>query len=66
MRYLNEQYMETAQNGNIRYIEIACTSAETKPTTGVAMGSIATEVDTGDIYMFNETSGTWVKQFGLQ
>lgn len=46
--------------------EIFGTSDETKPTNGVTMGSTFTEVDTGDVYLFNETSGEWVKQFSLQ
>ena len=51
--------------GDKSYVEIACTSAETKPTTGVIMGSLALEVDTTDVYAFNETSGEWVKQLTL-
>ena len=46
------------------YVELACASTDTKPTTGIAEGSIATEVDTGDVYMFN--GSTWTKQFSLQ
>ena len=42
------------------YVELACISTDTKPTSGIAEGSICKEVDTGDIYMFNGT--TWVKQ----
>ena len=44
------------------YVEIACLRAESKPTTGIVMGSKAKEVDTGDEYLFNETAGSWVKQ----
>lgn len=46
--------------------EIFGTSDELKPTNGVAMGSTFTEVDTGDIFLFNETTGEWVNQFSLQ
>jgi hypothetical protein len=46
------------------YVEIACASTDTKPTTGIAEGSIAIEIDTGDVYMFN--GSTWTKQFSLQ
>ena len=51
---------------NGKYNEFAGTSSETKPTRGVGMGSIFTEVDTGDVYFFNETTGLWVKQFSFQ
>lgn len=47
------------------YKEIAGTSSETKPTD-VAMGSVFLEVDTGDVFVFNETAGSWVEQFSLQ
>lgn len=49
--------------GGAEYIEIACVSTDTKPSGGnLATGSVAIEVDTGDIYMYNEASSTWVKQ----
>lgn len=41
--------------------ESACLSTDTKPTTGIANGSCLIEMDTGNIYMFNEAAGTWVK-----
>jgi len=44
------------------YIEIACESSDTKPTDGIATGSVAYEVDTGYIYMFSEKTSAWVKQ----
>ena len=47
------------------YKEIAGTSSEAKPTD-VAMGSMFLEVDTGDLYIFNETSSQWVEEFSLQ
>ena len=42
--------------------EIFCDSNDTKPTADVATGSSCTEVDTGDIYLFNEATGLWVEQ----
>ena len=48
------------------YVEIACLSSDTKPTEGIAQGSIAVESDTGDVYFFNEEGQTWVKQFSFQ
>ena len=46
-------------DGNVLYAKIAGLSTDTKPT-GLAMGSEFLEVDTGDKYLYNETSGTWV------
>lgn len=42
-------------------VEIACLSTDTKPDDGIANGSTCIEMDTGYIYMFNETAGAWVK-----
>lgn len=45
-----------------KYVEIACLSTDTKPTGGMVTGSLAMEVDTGDIYAYDETGdGTWTK-----
>lgn len=38
----------------LRYIDGACVSGDTKPTTGIVTGSRLTEADTGDVYMFAE------------
>ena len=46
-------------NGKDR-VEGECLSTDTKPTT-YANGSVLIEMDTGDIYMFNEAAGAWVK-----
>lgn len=45
-----------------RYIEGYALSTDTKPTTGIITGSCIIEVDTGDVYLFNEASTAWVKQ----
>lgn len=50
----------------LQVVEIFCTSLETKPTDGIADGSIAVEIDTGKVYFFNETTGLWVEQFSFQ
>ena len=50
----------------ITYIEGACASTDSKPTAGIATGSILVEANTGDVYLFNEASTSWVKQFSLQ
>ena len=42
----------------LHYIEGACKHADTKPTAGICTGSIMTEADTGDVYMFYEDAST--------
>lgn len=37
------------------------TSSDAKPTEGYANGSTFLEVDTGKIFLFNETTGAWVE-----
>ena len=44
--------------------EVACLSTDTKPTEGVANGSICIEMDTGKIYMFNEAGAEWLEVAG--
>lgn len=41
-------------------VEGECLSTDTKPTT-YANGSLLIEIDTGKIYMFNETGSEWVE-----
>lgn len=43
------------------YIEAACLSTDTKPTDGIANGSLCLEVDTGDIYAFDGENEEWNK-----
>ena len=57
VRTLKSQVME----GNVNYIEIACLSTDTKPTANVCTGSLALEVNTGDVYAFDEHGGEWDK-----
>lgn len=45
-----------------RYQVIYGTSAETKPTAGIVMGSVFVEVDTGKAFLYNETADAWVEQ----
>ena len=39
-----------------------CLSTDTKPTDNIANGSQLIEIDTGDVYLFNEAAETWLKQ----
>ena len=40
-------------------VEICCSSEDTKPTAGIATGSICLEADTGKFYTFNEDDSSW-------
>jgi len=53
------------REGGAKVQEISgfCLSSDTKPTAGIANGSILTEMNTGKIYMFNEAGKAWV-EFG--
>ena len=50
-------------NGDV-LIESACLSPDTKPTDGIANGSICIEMDTGSIFMFDEAAGDWLEVAG--
>jgi len=50
--------------GELNYYEYAGVSTDTKPTEMVATGSLFLEVDTGDVFLFNEAGSAgnkWVK-----
>ena len=42
-------------------VEIACLHDDVKPTEKIVTGSLALEVDTGDIYAFDEAGSQWNK-----
>lgn len=48
-----------------KYVEIAGLSTDTKPTTDLVTGSMFFEVDTGDVYAFDETGAAWSKVAAL-
>lgn len=42
------------------YVELAGKSTEVKPTSDQwVTGSLFTEIDTGDVYIYDETEATW-------
>lgn len=53
-----ERPVERTDSTIKRYIEGACTSSDSKPTD-VANGSILMEMDTSQLYMFDEDAGAW-------
>lgn len=59
MREVESQIFDTT---GVKYVTIYGTSSETKPTTGIITGSAFVEVDTGKVYLFNETTSAWVEQ----
>ncbi len=49
-------------SGDLKYVEMFGKSTDSKPVTGIITGSKFTEVNTGDVYLFDETGdGTWTK-----
>lgn len=59
IRVIYERVIEDGKT----YIEGACVADDTKPTAGLVTGSVLTEADTGDVYMFyeDETTPGWGK-----
>ena len=56
-----------SSNGTVlRISDLFGTSSDTKPSAGYANGSTFTEVDTGDVYLFDESAGEWVQTIALQ
>lgn len=53
---------QTTLTNEVNVCTIFGTSSETKPTTGIAFGSVFVEVDTGKAFLFNEANSTWVEQ----
>ena len=50
------------QEDDVNYYEFAGLHADTKPKQNVCTGSLFLEVDTGDLYAYDESStGTWAK-----
>ena len=58
--------IKTNRIGNKWHYEVSCLSGDTKPTEDVLTGSIAIEVDTGAVSVYDEESEEWIKQFSLQ
>jgi hypothetical protein len=53
--------VENKFSDNKKYVELYGTSSDSKPTTGIVMGSVFVEVDTGKVFLFNEDSSAWVE-----
>lgn len=58
IRKLVDRYFDETK----KYTEMFGLSTDEKPVTGLVTGSKFTEVNTGDVYLFDETGdGTWTK-----
>ncbi len=69
MRILNGRVVEKryGTDGSVTYVnyaEVYGLSTDTKPTSGFCSGSRLTEVDTGKVYLYDETSGAWLQSTG--
>ncbi len=52
-------YHEVKYTGAGKYVEGACLSTDTKPTSGILNGSVLIEMDTGKIYFYDEAGAQW-------
>lgn len=50
----------------VTYIEGFCVNGDTKPTERIATGSNIIEVDTGDVYFYDEETSTWDLMLNLK
>ena len=64
--YVVKEFVDFENHKTVQLIDGMCLSTDTKPTAGIATGSIMTEVDTGNVYFFDEVSGEWIEQMCLQ
>ena len=54
--------IDRAFTADKHYVELCGLSTDSKPVVGIITGSRFTEVDTGDLYLFDESTTAWVKQ----
>lgn len=63
---MNRKLVERQFSDKKLYIEVAGLSTDTKPASGIVTGSRFIEVDTGKEYRFDEVSGEWYEQKGVE
>lgn len=51
----------TTYDDGKQHLEVALLSTDSKPTESVATGSIAMEVNTGKMFVFDEVGSTWTE-----
>lgn len=52
-------FHEIKYTGAGKYVEGACLSTDSKPTTGILNGSVLIEMDTGKVYFYDEANSQW-------
>jgi hypothetical protein len=60
VRIMDYKFLKTG----LKYVELSGLSTDSKPTEGLATGSVFLEVDTGDAYLYDEEGATWNKVGG--
>ena len=48
-------------NRNTEQKIIFVKSTDSKPTVGIANGTFLLEINSGDVYVFDEEGGSWIK-----
>lgn len=67
VRIIVSKIVDQENSGPKFYIEASGDSTDTKPSdSSIAQGSLFYESDTGNFYIFSESSQSWVKQCSLQ
>ena len=61
IRTKNSTLIEVKDGQALYAAELYGSSTDSKPTAGYANGTIFLEVDTGNVYLFDETAGSWTK-----
>lgn len=59
IRITKREVLEYSESAYAEYIEASGLSTDTKPTDGIATGSLFLEVDTGDVYAYDEDGTEW-------
>lgn len=62
---IRTNYAHDVVIGECKYYELAGLSTDTKPTEKISTGSLFLEVDTGDVFAFDEASSEWKKVCAL-
>lgn len=71
IRKLNAElvYKDENEHGEPEYgnrITFAVNSADEKPSGELTNGSVCIEVDTGEIFLWDEEQGDWIEQFSIK
>lgn len=51
---------ENGQLVSIKYVEIRCKTTDEKPVKGIANGSVCIDMDTKDVFFFDEETKSWI------